>query len=76
MLYKRSSFVNWLKDFRDCEITILRNSRVTIISNGVMSHRMWMDRHDRIDYEEIWMVCNNLMIVGLPVDKDLIRIED
>ena len=75
MLYKRSSFIHWLRDSRDCEIKPIRDSRVTIIENGVMSHRMWMDRHDRIDYEEIWMVCNNLMIVGLPGDGDLIRIE-
>lgn len=75
MLYKRSSFIFWLQNSRDCEIKTIEKTRATIIYNGVMSHRMWMDKHDRIDYEEIWMVCNNLMIVGLPGDSDLIRIE-
>jgi hypothetical protein len=75
MLYKRSSFIHWLQNIHDCEVKIIRDSRVTIIINGVQSHRMWMDRHDRIDYEEIWLVCNNLLIVGLPGDSDLKRIE-
>lgn len=75
MLYKRSSFIHFLQNSRNCDVETIKDSRVTIIRNGVQSHRMWMDRHDRIDYEEIWMVCNNLLIDGLPGDNDLIRIE-
>lgn len=75
MLYKRSSFIHWLQKERDCEVIPIRNTKNTLIKNGVMKHYMWFDKHDRIDYEEVWTVCNNLMIVGLPGEKDLIRIE-
>lgn len=75
MLYRRSSFINWLKEKHDCEVNPIQDTRVLIIKNGMMSVKMWLDFNDRIDYEEIWMMCNKLYIVGLPGDSELIRIE-
>lgn len=76
MLYKRSSFINWLRSSKDCEITPLPNNpKVLKIENGVMSTYISTNRRDTIPYEEIFMHCDKLMIVGLPGDKDLIRVE-
>ena len=75
MLYTRSSFINWLKEKRDCEVAPIRDSRVLIIKNGPVNAKMWLDDRDRIDYEEIWLLCNKLFIEGLPTDSELIKIE-
>ena len=65
----------WLREKRDCDTELIRDTRVMIIRNGVMNCKMWMDRHDRIDYEEILIVNNKLLIVGLPEEKELKRVE-
>lgn len=75
MLYKRSSFINYLKEKHDCEISPVRDSRVLRIKNGPVSAYMFLDNKDRIDYEEIWIICRKLYLVDLPGDKDLERIE-
>lgn len=75
MLYTRSSFVKWLKEKKDCEVEPLPNSRGLVIKNGVMKAYIWSDKRNRIDYGEIYTLCNKLMIVGLPGDSDLERIE-
>ena len=75
MLYKRSSFIKWLKDKFDCEITPIRDTKVLIIKNGPVSSKMWMDGKDVIDYEEIYMHYQKLYLTDMPGDKDLIRIE-
>lgn len=75
MLYKRSSFLKYLKEKHDCEISPVRDTRVLIIRNGPTSAKMWLDNNDRIDYEEIWLVCRKLYLVDLPGEKDLERIE-
>lgn len=75
MLYKRSSFLRWLSEVKDCEITPIRDTNALVIKNGVMSARMWVDKNDRIDYEEIWLFCNKLYIEGLPGNSELERIE-
>jgi len=75
MLYKRSSFITFLKEKRDCDIIPLRDKSVILLKNGVMTHYLGVDKFDTIDYEEIWIVCTNLLIVGLPGDSELIRAE-
>ena len=75
MLYKRSSFITWLSKVKDCEITPLEG-RVMKINNGPAVYAyMMVDRRDRIDYEEILKICNELYLTSIPGDKDLIRIE-
>ena len=74
MLYTRTSFITWLRDVKECDI-ITFDKNYVLIKNGVMKHYMGVDSKDRIDYEEIWIICTNLYIVGLPGDKDLVRIE-
>ena len=77
MLYKRSSFVKWLKEERDCEIIPLHNKTggVILIKNWNFKHYLGYSSKDQIDYEEIYKVCSNLYIVGLPGDSELERIE-
>lgn len=75
MLYKRSSFITWLKDSQECEIIPLKDARGLKIKNGPAFTFMWTDSNDRIDYEEIWMHCQKLYILEPPGDKVLIKIE-
>lgn len=71
MRYTRSSFLKWLKESRDCEITPRKHTNVLKIANGLITANMWVNPKDVIDYEEIYMLCNKLMIVGLPGDQEL-----
>jgi hypothetical protein len=79
MLYKRSSFIDWLRKVKDCDIIPLDDDRYRsggiLIKNGVMKFYMGTDPQDEIDYEEIYIACTKLMIVGLPGNSDLKRIE-
>jgi hypothetical protein len=74
MLYKRSSFLKYLKEKHDCESSPIKDTNVLVIKNGPVSCRMWVNPNDRIDYEEIVIVCGKLF-VGLPGNSELIRIE-
>jgi len=73
MRYKRSSFIKWLVDEKGCEITNLNDhrARVITISNGIAN--TYMLSTNAIDYEEIYIQCNKLHIVGLPGESDLER---
>jgi len=82
LLYKRSSFLSWLQRKKDCTVTPLeaddndrRRHRYggVIIKNHFVKVYMGVDGKDRIAYEEIHLVCNKLMIDGLPGDSDLER---
>jgi len=42
-----------------------------IIYNHTIKVHMGVDNKDRIAYEEIHLICNRLMIDGLPGDSDL-----
>lgn len=77
MLYTRSSFIQYLREVHDCEIIPLDDSRERTlrIKNGPVSAYMFLTRKDRIDYEEIHIICNKLYLTDLPGDKDLERIE-
>jgi hypothetical protein len=75
MLYKRSSFIKWLTEVKECEVFPIRDTNVLIIKNWQISIKIMLDKKDRIDYEEIWLICNKLYIVGLPGDNELERIE-
>lgn len=74
-LYTRSSFIDWLRTKRGCKVEPLRDSRGLIVRNGVEKIYIWYDRKNRIDYDEIWTLCNKLLISGLPGDSELERIE-
>ena len=71
MLYKRSSFIKWLSEVKDCDVTPLKYAQGVKIMNGSASVRLWTDSKDRIDYEEIYTVIQKLWIDGLPGDSDL-----
>ena len=71
MLYKRSSFLSWLREKHSCEILPIRGTNVIVIKNGTVDAKMWLDKKDRIDYEEIWLLCNKLYIDGLPGNAEL-----
>lgn len=73
MLYSRSSFLRYLTKVHDCEVTPLEG-RVLRLKNGPAFDYMITNRHDRIDYEEISMLCAKLYI-PLPGDKDLVLLE-
>jgi aminopeptidase C len=77
MLYKRSSFVKWLHEVKECDITPLtgKSAGVILIKNWNYKFYLEYDKKDRIDYEEIYLACSKLYIDGLPGDSDLERIE-
>lgn len=74
MLYKRSSFLTYLKD-KGCDIIPLKDSPVIKIVNGTQSAYIRLSGSDLIDYEEIYLIYNKLLLVDLPGDKDLDRVE-
>lgn len=74
MLYTLSSFIDWLKK-QDCEIEPLKGKNVVRIRNGVMRHHIWVDKKNRINYEEIYIAYNRLLLTDLPGDKDLEMVE-
>ena len=71
MVYKRSSFLKYLTD-KGCDIIPLKDSNVIRIENGTQHCYITTDRHDRINYEEIYTAYNKLLLVDLPGDKDLV----
>lgn len=71
MLYKRSSFLHWLRTKHGCEITPMRNTRILVIEGKLCNVNLWADSSDLIDYEEIYLVCKKLHLKDLPGDKDL-----
>lgn len=71
MLYKRSSFLKWLKEKFDCEYSPIGDSNILQIRNGGVTSYMRVDSNDIIDYEEIHRQCDKLYIPDLPGDKDL-----
>jgi len=52
----------------------IEDRRCVVITNGPANIKIWLDKKDRIDYEEIWFICKEIYI-DLPGDSDLIRIE-
>ncbi len=77
MLYTRSSFINYLKKVHDCTITPIStgNSSILQIQHGPAKAYIMVKGKDRIDYEEIYIVCRKLWLSDMPGDKDLVKIE-
>lgn len=77
MLYKRSSFIKWLQEVHDCEIQPI-GERDTFaafrVKNGPAQAYIGTDSKDRIDYEEIQLICRRLWL-PLPQNSDLKRID-
>jgi len=71
IFYTTSSFINWLREKRDCEIYPLSDKNVIRISNGMMKVHIYKNSYNRIDYDEIWRYCSQLQIDGLPSPKEL-----
>ena len=66
-IYKRSSFINLLKDKYKCSITpINEEGKVLLIQNGPAHKYMGLDIFDRIDYEEIYSCYQQLCLEDLP----------
>jgi hypothetical protein len=74
MLYTRSSFIRWLTKVKGCDVQPVRRSNAFIITNGIASAYMWVNPQDRIDYEEIQILCQKIYL-ELPGDKDLKKAE-
>lgn len=74
MLYTRSSFIKWLTDVKDCKVQPLGGNTLQV-TNGIAKGFIWASSKDIIDYEEIYLLCNKIHIVGLPGDNDLIKVE-
>ena len=74
MLYRRSSFISWLTNTMHCEVIPLRDSMGLVVKNGPMSMKLWYDKNDLIDYEEIYLVYKKLLLTALPGEKDLIAV--
>ncbi len=71
-IYKRSSFINLLKDKYTCSIKpINENGNVLLIQNGPAHKYMGLDPFDRIDYEEIYSYYKALCLEDLPSPSDL-----
>ena len=72
MIYKRSSFLRYLTDTRKCEIIPLREGREQgmNIRNGIVTIYVLSDKKDRIDYEEIYIICKKLNVT-IPSGNDL-----
>jgi hypothetical protein len=75
MLYTRSSFIKWLTEVKDCEVYPLGSSNVMVIKCGIFKANMWVTPKDLIDYEEIYILCSKIPLIGLPGDNDLIKVE-
>lgn len=74
MLYKRSSFLTFLKEKYDCEIIPLDGGALKI-KHGSAQSFMITNRKDQIDYEEVYMHYQKLWLPDVPGDADLERIE-
>jgi len=72
MLYKRSSFITWLQKSCHCSVFPLPNNpKVLVIQYLQAKTFMGVDSRDEIDYEEIYIHYNRLLLPELPGDKDL-----
>ena len=74
MVYTRSSFIKWLTEVKDCDVKPLDRNTLQV-TNGIAKAFIWVNNRDVIDYEEIYILCNKIHIVGLPGDNDLIKVE-
>ncbi len=74
MLYKRSSFLKWLENTHDCKIDVLPRGGLRV-KYGFEHFHMITNKKDLIDYEEIFICCNRLGLIGLPGNKDLEPVE-
>lgn len=75
MLYKRSSFIDWLIKIYECEVYPHRtNPKILCLKHMNVITYMNVNSKDAIPYEEIYIHCNKLGLPDLPGDKDLIKI--
>ena len=75
MKYKRSSFIAWLTKSCSCDVYPLKNNpKVLVIQYLNETSKMFVNQNDVIDYEEIYMHYQRLMLPYLPGDKDLVKI--
>ncbi len=72
LLYTRSSFIKYLTNNCNCELTPMREGRGLRIANGSAKHQMFMTEY--IDYDEIVLVCLKLYI-ELPPNNLIKRVE-
>lgn len=70
MLYKRSSFLKLLEIKYGVKVKPLRDG-VLMLIHGPQIHYMMTDRHDQIDYEEIYIIYNKLLLPELPSPKEI-----
>lgn len=74
MVYKRSSFLKFVKDKYDCVIKPIGRGGIRIEYGNEHFH-MLANKEDEIDYEEIYMCYNRLLLPDLPGHKDLQHLE-
>ena len=77
MLYKRSSFIKWLHEVKNCEITPFGSGKGAgyLVRNGSCKCYIGGDTRDLIDYEEIFLHYNSLYLDGLPGNSELEIVE-
>ena len=75
-IYKRSSFINLLKNKYDCTVQPLRDRDVILIKNGPAFKYMHLDKLDRIDYAEIYSCYIRLCLNDLPTASELELADD
>ena len=70
MLYKRSSFLKLLQAKFGVETEPLRDG-VLRLRHGPQVHYMILTPYDRIDYEEVHIAYNKLLLPELPTYSDI-----
>ncbi len=77
MRYKRSSFITWLTTSCYCDVFPLKNNpKILIIKYLNETSKMYVTPNNVIDYEEIYLHYQRLMLPYLPGDKDLEKIDE
>lgn len=74
MFYTRSSFITWLTKVKNCEVQPLRDRNTLSVTNGIARGYIYSTPHDRIDWEEIEVLCLKIYL-ELPSQKDLQKLE-
>jgi hypothetical protein len=76
MRYTRSSYITWLTKSCHCEVYPLKNNpKVLVIKYLNETSKMFVNHNDVIDYEEIFLHYQRLLLPYLPGDKDLTKLD-
>ena len=74
MLYTRASFINYLQEVHKCDIIPLKDGKGVRIK--YMNESCYFNMTGTIDYDEVYLYYQKLLLPYLPGDSDLERVED